>query len=322
MTMKGGSIPQTTNFDHGLLVDRPENPEVGQIYAVTDLDRLDICYTKGKWEPVTDMASIYKDVQRLDKQVWNTAVEMDNWVLTNCLASVNNGTIIPEINSTAATMSGLLENPSGGARGMKIKTLSDMHGIILGMVSSGTLRLYDSSHTLLDTSTMTATAGTEVLYMYPFQANTIYYLERVETTGIPHCLGSAVYNNSADIEILAERYNGTEYSTNYALFNSMKPVTNKIKNLTGSAVSPLVSPENIQKWEYIYFDTLDTDNILSIDILDSSDGVLISGVSDGDSINSIPNDTDIKIKFNYSASFDTEYFEIHNAILKWINVLT
>lgn len=310
------------NVRFGNDADKPVSPNPGDEYIALDTRKKYVCYENNIWKSVFDSSQIYKDVQRLDKQVWNTAVEMDKWVLTNCLASVNNGTIIPEINSTAATMSGVLENSSSSVKGMKFKTLSDMPGIILGMVTTCTLRLYDSSHTLIETSTVTATAGTDVLYMYPFQANTIYYLERVETTAIPHSNGSAVYNNSADIEILAERYNNYEISGDYALFDSMKPVTNKIKNLTGSAVSPLVSPVNIQKWEYIYFDTLDTDNILSVDILDSSDGVLISGVHDGDSINSIPNDTDIKIKFNYSASSDTEYFEIHNAILNWINVLS
>ena len=376
MTMKGGSIPQTTNFDHGLLVDRPENPEVGQIYAVTDKNRLDICYIKGEWVENVSTADIFLNVQRLDRKVWNTESELSNFSMdsglkvdTDYIRHINPFEIIELNLITTETIQGNRDiffkadglkfyTITGGTayeydlsvawdistaslnQSVEIDTLPNAlffkpDGMKLYILFSSVIKEYDLS-VAWDISTAILNQyisldGTNLglrlksdgsqLYLASFNTKKIYRYD----LSVAWDISTASLNQSVDVNMECQ---GVHFNPDGSIFytidysNNLKefeiPISDNV-----TATSPAVTPANLAKWEYAYFEIDPDGETITVDILDAAnDSVLIENINDGESLHDISSDKNLKIRFNLSRADTANNPKVYNAILKWINVLT
>jgi len=323
MTMKGGSIPQTTNFDHGLLVDRPINPAKGQIYAVTDKNRLDICYIDGKWNEGASIAEIYKDIQRLDKQVWNTETELNTFNLNQCIVvgdSVQMRDTSIFINYPSGSESAMSTTQPLGIRVTPKTDITDL----LVTISNDITRLYvkDISYNTLWSATG-LTGGSEVNIDYTLLNGVTYNIVADDTTSYVTWQGSGTFPIE-DNYLKIEGGAWINQTLDTGLIANISNIRyNNFDVTKTSIISPSVTPANLAKWEYAYFEIDKAGETITADILDAAnDSVLIENISDGESLHDISSDTNLKIRFNLSRADTANNPKVYNAILKWINVLT
>jgi hypothetical protein len=317
-----------TNINAGNYADRPAQCKEGDIYVATDEKILSVCYVNGEYDEFKSASEIYREIQRLDKKVWNTETELQNFDLTDCF--VNNDSIkLGVLNQSEANLPDNNEVSSGtrsNAMGIKIQTKSEISYI--EVLPSPT----NSNPTHIGIADETGNTLYEIPYAvdwqkleYALQPSTNYYLYLRGDAWYLGYQATASFPYTSDLFDAVAKINdvlGTPtISTGNCCFDSIK-ATYEEKKISGVAVSPIVTPSDIAKWEFAYFDIAPDGETITVDVLNADDAVLLSDISDGESLKSIASTESIKLRFNLSRANTANSPAINNAILKWINILT
>ena len=312
------------NVRFGNDADKPKYPNVGDEYTAIDTQKKYICYENNIWKSMFDLSQVYKDVQRLDKQVWNTETELSGFTLENCFLNGD------KINLNSITSQGVLRYgyetlTSKTGIEIRVKKPTTQLKFFLNSNNSNVSKIYVVSSTtnnILYTQDVTESPGELITINYNF--DTSDYLILVDNDGndytpaIDDMLEYSYYINGETIDIITGIENNNTAQDKRRVFDyiiDMSPA--------GSATSPEVTPANLAKWEYAYFEIDPDGETITADILDAAnDSVLIENISDGESLHDISSDTNLKIRFNLSRADTANNPKVYNAILKWINVLS
>lgn len=317
----GGSLPSNISLSYGLDADKPTNPKRGEAYISTDVESFNICAKDGEWDELKSTSDIYREVQRLDKKVWNTASELMTFALSGC-AVVDESIALGVYDSLtcnypnpdytwSSTTSAMRKIPfvviADNIASIKLQLSSRCSNITKGYI------LDESDNILVEGN---FSSGICILD-YPFVNGVNYKIGADNNggtfTGADYHADTHPFGNSHIT------FNGTGYAE---LFDEVYTTQNIGNPLSGYAVTPLISNADLSKWEFAYFDIDPDGESITVDVLNSADTVLLSDISDGDSLKSIASTESIKLKFNISRSSTSKNPKVHNAVVKWINILT
>lgn len=241
---------------------------------------------------VTDEASSFTEgdvtVTHSDTELNNGSIQLRS-AHEGTTASVGSGNDTQSVSDKR----GVEITPNVDISGVKGATLSNSSGLTTGYLT-------DTSGTVLGSASISS--GT-FLIEHELSAGTSYYLV-ADAGGSSYTEGqvdpASFPYNSSDVDIVGGIYNGTTEHTAYA--SNIKSVTSWKTYLSGSATIEWPAPTDIEGWDLAtYQRTLDGETA-TIDVLDGSDTVLFSDISQNFDISTVAASTNVKLRVNLSRS--------------------